>query len=1362
MRFLPSIVLIFSYLLFNVTSANQEKATIKNINQHFTFKSIEHKQLDQIGAISAIVQDNQGFLWFGGSGGLSRYDGYQFTFYKHDPKDISSLANNGINDMIIDASGQLWIATSAGLSLFIASKEQFQHFFAEEQFTDKPRHNWIWSLLETQQGDIFVGTGGGLKILDKSTAKLMQNELYNVTFNADTPYTIKTLIEDQNNDIWVGTMKNGAIRFDRQNKSFQHFKHIANNPQSLSNDHILNIFEDSHNRIWIGSNNGLNRYQANTSSFVRYTAKTQTSALNHQVIRKIFEDKKGNIWIGTDGKGLSLYLNDDDGFINFTKSDTQNTGLKNNKIRTLFEDTSGLLWIGHYPSGTSIIDPYASAFINYQYNQFDKNTIGHNDILSSAEDKQGNLWVGTEKGLNYINRSSGEIIRFNADSKDQNSLAADSVLSLFNDDENKLWIGTWSGGLSVKNSDSRQFKQFKSLGTLEVKEVWSLYQDKARYIWVGSEKGLSRYDKKQDNFEHFLHNPKDDTSIFDGPVLSLFEDSKKRFWVGGYWGVSVLDRQNSTFKHYRPNSAKNNAISDSFVKAITEDSQGNIWISTGNGGVNKFINEKSGFEHVKTQQGLADNLVGCTLIDHRGDLWFGTGKGINKYTASNDRFLVYTQQQGLAGDTYKSPNCLKTQFGELLFGSTNGLTIFHPDKIISNHFVPPVSLIDFQIFNNSVDFNSQGAAISKPINHTNTITLDYFHSVFSFKFASLSYYLSEQNEYAYQLVGFDKEWVYSGKRRETTYTNLDAGNYTFRVKASNNEGVWNDKGAELKVSILPPPWRTWWAYTLYLLTLVSIIAQFIYSQYRKRQVVIEQNKILEIRVQERTSELSKKNHDIQSMLSNMRQGLFTINKLGLIHPEYSKHLEDIFETSDIPNNQALNFLFEKADVSSDIRNQVSEAINVIIGEDEFNYELNSHLLINEYQAAFKQQQKILSLDWNPIFIDGDVIKLMVSVRDITQLRKAEYDALAQKRELEIVGQLISITQKKYYAFIKSSYEFIQENRETIENTSDKLDLDLLFRNMHTLKGNSRTYNFTYIADIVHTSEDYYSTLKINTQLEPDKNRLINDLNSVETALKEYENVFDHVLHKNTQKTITQDTSKLSEHQIQNLHSIIVKAIEQETDSSNIQSLLSPANTMLTEAISAPLPYVLQDIVDSLADIALQLEKSTPRVYYTGEEVNILNAHHDLLQNVFAHILKNSLDHGIERPQERLEKNKSEAGTITVDTIKVAENQLTLSISDDGRGMNISTLRKKGLELGLWEKSQDLALTDIAQTIFASGLSTKEEVSEISGRGVGMDAVKQYLNKNEADIHVEITDPEPNNKTFIKFKLVLTLPKALFI
>ncbi len=1362
MRCLPYIILFISYLLFNTVNAKELTAAITSIKQHFTFKTIKHEKLAQIGAVSAIVQDHQGFLWLGGSGGLAHYDGYEFTLYKHDPKDVNSLSNNGINDMVIDATGQLWIATSSGLSLFIAKKEQFQHFFAEDKFANTPRHNWLWSLLETQQGDIFVGTGGGLKILDKKTSQLVQNELYDVTFKGETPYTITTLIEDKNNNIWAGTMKNGVLLFERQKQSFQHFKHKANTPQSLSNDQIHNIFEDSQNRIWIGTNNGLNRYKAKENTFIPYTLLTDKHSVAHKVIRRIFEDKTGNIWLGTDGKGLSLYQDDKDIFVNFTKSDTQNTGLKNNKIRTLFEDNSGLIWIGHYPSGTSIIDPYASAFQNNQYNPLDKNTIGHNDILSSAEDKQGNIWLGTEKGLNYINRSSGEITRFNANATDPHSLAADSVLSLFNDDENKLWIGTWSGGLSVKNSDSSQFKHFKSLGNLQVKEVWSLYQDEERYIWVGSEKGLSRYDKQQDSFEHFLHNPKNETSIFDGPVLSIFEDSKKRFWLGGYWGVSILDRQNKTFKHYRPNSKKSNAISDSFVKAITEDSQGNVWISTGNGGVNKFNNTQSGFEHIKKQQGLADNLVGCTLVDQNGDMWFGTGKGINKYTVSDKRFLVYTQQQGLAGDTYKSPNCLKTQYGELLFGSTNGLTIFHPDKIISNNFIPPVSVTDFQIFNSSVNFKQQDAVLNTPIKHTNKISLDYFHSVFSFKFAALNYYLPEKNEYAYQLVGFDKKWVYSGKRRETTYTNLDAGNYIFRVKASNNEGVWNDKGTELEISILPPPWLTWWAYTLYILSFIAIVSRLVYSQYRKRQIVIEQNKILEIRVQERTSELSKKNQDIQAMLGNMRQGLFTINKLGLIHPEYSKHLEDIFETSNIPNNQALDFLFAKADVSSDIRNQVSEAINVIIGEDEFNYELNSHLLINEYQAAFKQQQKILSLDWNPIFIDGDVIKLMVSVRDITQLRKAEYEALAQKRELEIVGQLISITQKKYHAFIKSSYEFIQENRKAIENAHDSLDLDLLFRNMHTLKGNSRTYNFIYLADIVHTTEDYYSTLKINTQLEPDTRRLINDLDEVETALKEYENVFNHVLHKNSQTTISEDASKLTEPQIQSLHSIILKTLEQETDSNTIKTLLSPAKAMLTEAVSSPLPLVLQDIVSSLNSIAEQLNKAVPKICYKGEELKILNAHHDLLQNVFAHILKNSLDHGIEAPEQRLKNNKPEAGTIIIKTVKADNNTMTLAISDDGQGINIPALKNKGHELNLWKENENINLNDIAQTIFASGLSTKKEVSDISGRGVGMDAVKQYLNKNGANIQAKITDPAPNDKVFVQFKLVLTLPKSLYI
>ena len=494
-----------------------------------------------------------------------------------------------------------------------------------------------------------------------------------------------------------------------------------------------------------------------------------------------------------------------------------------------------------------------------------------------------------------------------------------------------------------------------------------------------------------------------------------------------------------------------------------------------------------------------------------------------------------------------------------------------------------------------------------------------------------------------------------------------------------------------------------------------------------------------------------KKYDIQAMLSNMPQGLFTILPDGAIHSEYATYLEEIFATKNIAGRDVADLLFEGADIGSDDLASVEAAVFAILGEDEMNFDFNRPLLINEYHTHINAQEKVLSLDWSPIVEQDRVIKLMVSVRDVTQLRKIEMEARDQKRQLEIMGQLINVSAKKYLGFEESSAAYIEANRQVIElneKPSDEM-ISTLFRNMHTIKGNCRTYGFSHISNIVHEVESAYTSLKNNLTLEWAPEKLLEDLDWVEKAIKEYGEIYRKVLGRG-------DDSAQERHDGFWMANAVMEKIQTLVEARDMDSLLS----LVYRVNAATLEYVLADVIASLQSIAIQLGKKSPIVHVKSEGVLVKSSIFELLSDVFAHILRNSVDHGIETPEERVRHDKNERGLITIES-SIEGPELHIAVTDDGTGINLKKLFNKGVEKNYWSKESKPSNLEIAQAIFRSGISTKNVVTEISGRGVGMDAVKQFVENIGGRCFLEL-EGEPCSKDFAPFKLVIAIPIEYFL
>ena len=524
-------------------------------------------------------------------------------------------------------------------------------------------------------------------------------------------------------------------------------------------------------------------------------------------------------------------------------------------------------------------------------------------------------------------------------------------------------------------------------------------------------------------------------------------------------------------------------------------------------------------------------------------------------------------------------------------------------------------------------------------------------------------------------------------------------------------------------------------------------------------IIEEQNRTLEQKVLDRTAALRQKTNDINSMLQNMQQGIFTILPGGVIHPEYSAHLETILETTNIADANYMDVLFSNTNLGADVIDQVSASVGALVGEDLMMFDFNEHLLVHELIKFMNSgAEKILDLSWHPIANDNDEIeKLMVTIRDVTELRSLQAKAEENKRELDIVGQILAVSKQKFSGFIKTSNQFIKENKDLIAQTNDK-DTDViatLFRNMHTVKGNARTYGFKYLTDSVHLTEQTYDELRHNNELAWDQELLLNELATTAKLVGEYESIFSTKLGE----FAGDDGGVFVE---QELLGYFQKAVENvnHSDLSSLQNCVKQIKTTVDAIGTEKITVTLDGIVAAMPALANDLNKIEPDVIIEDHDIRVSADAAPMLKDIFMHIFRNSMDHGIETPEKRSAAGKPEKGTITL-KILLDANQLVFYFADDGKGLGLEIIHKKAISNEVIGKDEPITDDELAQFIFRSGISTAQEVTSVSGRGVGMDAVRRFLQKQGGNIDIQFTNPRDSDG-FRPFQLVISLPGEVAI
>jgi len=788
--------------------------------------------------VTAIAQDEAGFMWFGTQDGLNRYDGYKFVHLNYDPKDPTSLRNDSIFALHLDQKGNLWVGTEGGgLSRWDATTQTFQHFTSENGAPENFERERVRVITRDSKGILWIGLhDGGLYRFDENNGEWQQFLTDPADANSLSDDRVRAILEDRTGRVWVGTL-NGLNLFDRANESFTRFNSDPDNPASLSDNQIRSIFEDSQRRLWIGTlGGGLNRLDRSTGTFERFmNDQEDPTSLSENRVRTIIEDDKGRLWVGTD-QGINL-LQQNGSFVRYGHDDTDPSSLSSDRVMSLFQDHSGMLWVGTQGGGLGRWHPLDWSFGHYKGGVAG---LSDNVVHAFTEDQDGLLYVGTlGGGLNILDRSNGNSKVLLNDPQDATSLSDNRVTALLLDSRQDLWVGTIAGGLNRRISGTDRFEHYRfdasNTNSLSSDVIMTIFEDRLGTIWVGTYGGgLSRFERSTGDFTNYQHDADNPSSISGNQVSAIAEDPSGALWVGTLGsGLNFFDRNTEQFQQFLYDPARESSLSSNEILSLHLDASGILWIGTQGGGLNRLERleanaESTVFKRYSEYSGLPNDVVYGILPDKAGDLWISTIKGLARFQPDSEEFESFDVTDGLQADEFNLGAYYVSRSGELFFGGVNGFNAFYPENIERNTSVPTVALTSFLKLN-------QPALTENPINRLEDLELGYDDYVVSFGFAALDYRSPKDNLYAYKLEGLDEDWIELGNRNQITFTNLEPGPYTLKVRGSNSDGIWNEAGISLPIFVAAPPWKQAWAYVLYALAAGFVVFRFVSVQREKER-----------------------------------------------------------------------------------------------------------------------------------------------------------------------------------------------------------------------------------------------------------------------------------------------------------------------------------------------------------------------------------------------------------------------------------------------------------------------------------------------------------------------------------------------
>jgi ligand-binding sensor domain-containing protein/signal transduction histidine kinase len=937
-------------------------------------------------SVTAIIQDNTGFLWFGTYDGLNRYDGYSFKVFTQEKDSPHSLSHNFVRAITIDKAGRIWVGTmGGGLNLYNPELENFTSFKNDPQDTSSISYDLISSLFADEDGFLWIGTwGGGMNKLNLNEDFIHKPhfEKFNHTDagSNESWNRVSSIYRDASGTLWIGSPA-GLSKYSIKENIFENFTNQPGNPNSISGNNVSDICEDNDGQLWVGTwDSGLNRYNPKTAVFKRFPFKEGNSGgPGHTMIMNLYKDPSGELWVGTWGGGLNkIQMNK--GQYEFI---SLNKGLKkeNNSgdfIYSIFKDEAGVLWVGTDWQGIRKYDKGRFDFQQITADELDPDWLNQNTIFAFLKDKKNHIWIGTRNGgINIYDPVKNKFRHIKNDPRNPKSLISNTVRTFIDDGDGYIWIGT-EIGLDRYNYKTDKIEHYDILHGSGLFNfiVLSICQDDSGNIWMGTfTRGVFKYNPNLKHVEIFLPVAGDPNSISSNLVRHIYNDSKGRIWFAtDNSGISQYDPILKKFNSYQHNPENPNSINGDDMITIFEDSNGNMWFGA-RSGINKMVKEdgnNSIFTHYTIKDGLPSNSIQSIVEDDNGYLWISTSNGLSRFNPKSVTFKNFDLDDGLQGREFSSNSFLKDPAnGMIYFGGINGFNLFHPDSIRENTIPPKIVFTDFKIANKNVPISGDGDSYSlkKSISNLDEINLSNKENIFSIEFAALHFNAPLFNKYIYKLQGFDQDWNSANfRQRVVTYTNLAPGEYTFRVKAANNDDVWNEHDKVLKISISPPFWQTWWFITLITLGIFLLF----YWIYKIRTNSIQKHNLsLEKAVTEKTAEMKRLMeqvvrqeklatigqvsgsiaHELRNPLSVVKQSAFYLKrKLADLPENYLKHLtlmdselnnaekviENLLEMTRQKNIQIGKFDLKRAVEKSIFRSKPDDKeINFVVNFDSF-------------------------------------------------------------------------------------------------------------------------------------------------------------------------------------------------------------------------------------------------------------------------------------------------------------------------------------------------------------------------------------------------------------------------------------------
>ena len=842
--------ILFCCLIFPFTFINAQEA-------RFVFSHLDVNDGLSENRIKCIIKDRNGFLWFGTSTGLNRYDGYEFETYLKSDSDSATLSDNDINNIAEDYYGNLWVGSRMGISVLDIKTYRFRRIdligLAKSGCQDV---TYITAITSDSEGNIWIGTHSGLFFYNRITRAIehfmLDEQSCSSMFN-----NITALSHDNEGSVWIGTANGYIFKYSISSSSIEkleslRFSNAAGNP-------VKQLFADREGILWVVDSYGLCMFNIRTRTWMNDKQGLLDSSFSNLQISGISQDGDGIIWVATDGNGLLLIGKKDFTVTNLLSKPYAEGGLSSNGLLSIYIDSSGTSWIGTTKKGVDFYKKNIGKFQLIRNYPSETNSLSNNDVNCVIEDSKGKLWIGTNGGgLNYYDPLRNSYTIYKSIPGNPTGLSSNYIVSVFEDSEHKIWVGTYVGGLNRLDPETGRFTVYRynssDSTSISANSVWGICEDSRHNLWFATlTNGLNLFDRKTGKFRRYLS---ENSSLCFNYLNSVTSDKNDNLWISSSNGLIFFNPRQNISVCYTNNPSNNSSVSDNHISSVFEDSRGLFWVCTSHG-LNLMDRKTNSFRAFYESDGLPSACVLRVLEDKNHDLWVSTKNGISKLTVSQTEknnsfsfyFKNYTISDGLQGKEFNETSAGESQKGILYFGGPDGLNSFDPAQISEDSVASKLVFTKLRIFNNVISAGekyNKRIILEKPLFNTSEITLRYRENSFTIDFAALNYFFPEKTEYSYKLEGFNNSWIMTeGRKNFANYSNLNQGRYKFRLRGTNSNRIWNSGEIVLKIRILPPIWESWYAYIFYILLGTSILILLrIYTLKRERtRMRVEQERI---------------------------------------------------------------------------------------------------------------------------------------------------------------------------------------------------------------------------------------------------------------------------------------------------------------------------------------------------------------------------------------------------------------------------------------------------------------------------------------------------------------------------------------